>query len=373
MKREISFFILLFLLFSCSNNINNDTLKIDLDLNNEFEINELFSDVEIIPLESSDNIVVDQIILKTEFYNDYIYILNPRLSTIFIFDIYGKYINKLEKGVGPEQFLSISDFNVNRFTGNLDVLTRNRIMIYDSIGETMISSKRIETPHLPTRFYNIDSQTDVLFCKYADQKLVYYDRTNNSIIDSIYEMPTYIYDSPLGFNTTPFYYYNDTVRLLQGYNGTLFSLYGNNTELIMHKYQELDFGIKQFHYSLVEPDRSVFDYVNDCRKMSYKYPLCFMSYAENYKNKFMQFWYQGTPVTLIHDKQTGENVIFNKFKGDIGFSFSYINDEFCYLLLSVDEIHSVINEKFLEKFNIELSEEFNEENNPILIKFKFIK
>ena len=364
-------FIVVATFFACQQSPNQAN-KVELRLNNDLDICDIFSNVEVIPLEDLDNAVVDQLITKTILHNNYIYILNPRLTTIFIFDQNGRFINKLEKGVGPNEFFNALDINVNRFTGNLEVLTRNRIMIYDSMGETMISSERIETPHLPTRFYNIDSQTDVLFCKYADQKLVYYNRTNNSIINSIYELPTYIYDSPLGFNTTPFYFYNDTVRLLQGYNGDVFSLCPAREKLSMLKYVEWDFGINKFSYQQIEAKTNIVDYINECSNVSKQTPLGFLSYGENNKYLFTQFWYAGKPVSMIYNKKNGESEIFESFKGGIKFSFFHVDDEYCYLLVPACDITEVVNKKMLETYLIELPD-INEESNPIFIKYKFKK
>ena len=370
MKRLI--YIVAFLAFvACSSKNAVEDCKVKLEINSDYSVHELFSEIELIPLESPDSIVVDFIISKTVFHNGYVYILNPRLTTLFIFDQDGHYVNKLEKGDGPDSFLSLLDYNINRFTGNLEILTQNRILIYDNIGKELLSVQKIATPRMPDCFMNIDRNNDVLFCQLTDKKILFYNRTDNLVTDSLYEMPRYIYNTLLGYNASPFYLYNDTVHFLQGYDGSQFTLTINDGKGAMSLCSKWNFGMESFSYNELEPNKSIPDYIKDCKRFSKSKPLGFFSCLENDRYIMANFWYKETPITLIYDKNNGNNVIIEEFKEKIDFGFSHIDENYCYLLVPINDLYSVVNERVLNQTNRKILNSLNEENNPVIVKYKF--
>lgn len=369
--KKIIYIIASLALVACNPEKTVESCKVKLEVNDNLSIHELFSEIELIPLSSPDSIVIDFIISKTVFHDKYVYILNPRLTTLFIFDHKGRYINKLEKGEGPDNFLALLDYNINRFTGNLEILTQNKILIYDNIGEKLLSVQRINTPRMPDCFMNIDRDNDVLFCQLTDKKILLYNRTDNLVVDSLYEMPRYIYNTLLGYNASPFYLYNDTVHFLQGYDGSQFTLNINDGKGNISLHSKWDFGIESFSYKKLEPNKSISDYLKDCKEFSKKKPLGFFSCAENSRYKIANFWYKETPLTLIYDKNDGKNIIIEKFKEEIDFGFSHIDENYCYLLVPMNDIHSVVNESILNQTNKDILNSLNEEDNPVIVKYRF--
>ncbi len=142
-----SYFIFLFILFSCRENpktTEQDNKPITIDLKKSTVPNKstAIKNIEYIPLETDENILIN-LIDEIIFHNDKFYILDLTASTIFIFNRDGSFYNKLSKiGKGPGEYLHIMDFDIN--TAN------NSIWIYDNH-----SSKIIIYNELLTEFEEI--------------------------------------------------------------------------------------------------------------------------------------------------------------------------------------------------------------------------
>lgn len=365
--------MVLFTLLSCNKaNLNNGN-KIDLEINNNFSIYDLFSEIEITPLENNDSVIVDYLITKTLFYKDYIYILNPRINTIFIFDTDGRFINKLENGDGPDKFTTVLDYNINRYTGNLEVLAPFQILIYDSNGNNYLGRIRLKMNHMPDCFINVDSSRDALFCQYTDKKILFYDRNENTIVDSLYEMPQYIYDGLLGYNATPFLERNDSIFFLQGYNGDLFTITYNKGKGRMNLYSRWNFGKESFSYKKLKPNQNLTKSINDCKMFSKEQPLGFFSFFENSKYQFISFWYDSEPTNLIFNKLNKQSTIIRNFKENLRFGKTHIDENSCYLVVPANKLHLVVDKNILTSTSINKLRLLNEDSNPVIVKYKFKK
>ena len=100
-----------------------DTVVVHVDKPIQKNVKDYFSQLEIIPLETNKESAIgqiDRIIMD----NDLLYILDRARGAILIFNKEGDFLQKIERrGRGPEEYISLLDFSLNRNSGRLSVLT----------------------------------------------------------------------------------------------------------------------------------------------------------------------------------------------------------------------------------------------------------
>jgi hypothetical protein len=114
------FLLLVFILFSCKNDKNNEKIpnsknirEISLNPKNKVQFSDLATDLEYVVLESLPDYFVASID-KIEVYNSRIFILSKIQKTILIFSNNGEIISKISDfGEGPGKYSGISDFIVD--------------------------------------------------------------------------------------------------------------------------------------------------------------------------------------------------------------------------------------------------------------------
>ena len=149
--------LLLIVLFSCDRKSTNDTsktdsiIKIDLLSKAEFTVNklsEIATDIEYIPLQTTQSSLIASFVLKTVSINDRIYLRNSGLGgEILCFDLDGKFLFKLQNtGRGPEEYTSITDFDVSSDNKILNIISSvdRKLLVY-GISETGFTFKRSVT------------------------------------------------------------------------------------------------------------------------------------------------------------------------------------------------------------------------------------
>ena len=166
MKRKILLFIVLFLSISCKHNSTVESAKMDVDLNfsgiktipvdttgcitfsikeaGRCDMNILADNVEYIPLETSNNILVGEI-KKLIFHNDRFYILDTsEAQSVFIFGSDGKYINAISSlGRGPNEYLTLTNMTLDKFNNKLILLDDrlHDLLYYDLDGNFLKKEK----------------------------------------------------------------------------------------------------------------------------------------------------------------------------------------------------------------------------------------
>ncbi len=168
-------FTILIILCSCSKkstNYNADSaLEIDLLSKPESmvdKLSDISTNVEYIPLQTTGNSFIAPFVLKIVNKGKKIYILNSGLNSreILCFDMDGKFLFKLNnKGRGPEEYISITDFDVSSDNRFLIILSEidHKLMIYGiaDIGFTFQRSISLKKP-VPGRV-RIIPETDKIF------------------------------------------------------------------------------------------------------------------------------------------------------------------------------------------------------------------
>lgn len=138
--KAILLFIAIIFFFSCNNKRTDDSnnpdsvLKIDLLSEPETTVSKLSdfaTTIDYIPLQTTQVSLMGRFSLKIINSDKGFFILND--DEIFLFDLNGKFLFKLNKsGRGPEEFLSITDFDVSHDNKFLSVYSgiNKKIVLY---------------------------------------------------------------------------------------------------------------------------------------------------------------------------------------------------------------------------------------------------
>lgn len=151
------------LLASCTPKATEEshTILIDDVKNVTLTPNDIFTDYELIPLETRKECLIGDI-TKIEVYNGIYYILDcQNQKSILAFDENGKYIRRIGKvGSGPEEYPQIRDFTIDQINGRIIILSPPSIVyVYDMDGKFLLS-KDLKV----SSFENISTQGNNIIC-----------------------------------------------------------------------------------------------------------------------------------------------------------------------------------------------------------------
>ncbi|MDD4781810.1 MAG: 6-bladed beta-propeller [Tissierellia bacterium] len=379
---SISILLLMNIFISCdlkNTNTSNkkESIPIDLNRNDQISIFDVFSGIEIIPLETNENSLLTFLIGEPDKivkYNDNFYFLDKPQDAIIIFNSEGKFQRKIsQKGQGPNEYISIGDFNINRFTGNLEILSPEGryVNIY---GSDNIFIRRIKLPRdLPVvHQFHLLIPDIYVFASYAsDFKIFFYSVKDNKIIEGDYNLPEWFNHkttfAPASRN--PFYLYNDTVCFNQIYNGDVFTLSPIDYDLLPR--YSWDFGVNNFDPSILPEDETFDYYLELLKKISINYAILFQIYQENDEYYFTRFKFKNRYKHLILNKNTHEYLLFERFKEGGQCLPQWIDEDAIYTFVSPGFLHHIIDPSFLNEENQYKYSQIKEDDNPVIIKYIF--
>ncbi len=174
MRKSISLLIIL-IIMSCGRNSSTSNNAIDILSPPESEISnlsELTSDIEYIPLMTSDSSLIGRI-SEIKVSGNIVYVRAGR--ELFCFDKTGKYLYKLNKtGRGPGEYQDFRNFDINSDGDRLVLLTNNTIMLYNVTGNKIIFNKLIDIKSEAT-----NPISNIRFIPGRDNILISYDCFGN--------------------------------------------------------------------------------------------------------------------------------------------------------------------------------------------------
>ncbi len=353
--------------------------SIDIERDDQVSVLDLFSTVEIIPLETNEHSVMTFLIGEPDkvikFQGEF-YFLDRNQRSIFIFNSQGKFIKKIDKqGAGPGEYISLSDFNINRFTHNLEILSsEGRCILVYNLKEFSFIEKIQFPKELPIvhHFQHINADEYVLYSSAGEAKLFSYFPQNKKYTEMDYGLPKWLVRNT-NFTTvsqTPFYVYNNLLCFEQLYNGDVFTIQTNNPAL-KPRYS-WDFGTYNFKLDVLPPDESMNYYINLSRKLSFKYAILFQIYKENNKFYFTRFKFRNRYKHLILNKETSEYLLFDKFLEGGQCLPQWIEEEAIYTFIPPEYLHFVIEDpSFLDPNNQQIYHTILDEDNPVIVKYVF--
>lgn len=383
--RKILILLFTILIMSCqSKKIDNDAfniIKIDIDNISKESINDWFDSIELIPLASTNNSFIKEVCKITKFNNNY-YILDNWLHTVFIFDSIGDYINSTQhlKGAGPNEYVSLIDFDIDKSNGNLHILdpVSHKIRIYDRNLSPIVSSN-INRKMLPLQYFkHIKDSLYIFYCparETGEPTIKFYTTKGEKILKK--EMPTVIKEAAYLPNTlySPFYEFNDNLIFTQKYpNNEAFTI--DTKKLLVKKHLRYDFNEHTFNLESLKELKSkkLDDYTNYIE--SNNKDKCFVfTKNENNLYQFISVYYKHCMYIIKYNKETKENkVIINDYSknGSLGRAI-FLDDDYYYCSANPEHIEILTNNELLTKEAQTVLSQRKEDNNPIIIKYKLKK
>lgn len=370
-KINLMFFLWLFL-FSCSNRKKeNNVIDLESHVKKEVSFFDIFSSLEIIPLETSSQSVFFYPPRKILMHDNKFYVLGRKQYNIFVFGEDGKYLRTIDKeGRGPGEYQVLYDFNINRYSGDFELMSAyGYINIYDSVcnkfkGKINVGKKAI------SYFANVDSDTYVFFkSSHEEKKVFFYSKKQNKIISETYDdVPDYIYfNTPYRSLYSPLYIYNDSAFLLQQYNGRIFNILNSGNLTCRYSW---NFGDLNFDISKIMPDRKRGYYIAYDKNVTPEYVSHFSCCSENSRYYFSLFLYRKQPYSLILDKDKGKLMIIKEFKEGLICAPVFCTEKAVYSLVNYQELHMTIKDKsILDEENRRIYESYKYDDNPVILKY----
>jgi hypothetical protein len=116
--KKIILFISLISLMSCGDNKRNNNsgniLNLNYNTRRDIQLSEYIDSIKIVKLETSDEVLLGSFIRNVQIFDDKVFILDFTTASLFIFTETGKFIHKIYSvGQGPGEYIALYDCCVN--------------------------------------------------------------------------------------------------------------------------------------------------------------------------------------------------------------------------------------------------------------------
>ena len=386
MKLYIKLITLLFLstvtLISCSQhdskNTNEHTITIDIDKENSISIFDLFEKIEIIPLETIDASLI-RYIDKLIYYNNTFYIHDKKEAKIFAFDTDGKFRFKIDdKGIGPEQYVAIADFDIDKENGILSFISPETTELheYDLSGQFIQKHKLPQIISAYCFIKHLDKKTLAFWTFDYNNMLKFYSKENNKIFNECFPEEE---DNIFGQIHTPVFPYGN--YLVRTINNDVYEILPNGEIRVAYTW---DFGKQNIKPQKLDPPS--FRQMNNKELINYMKRISasevinyiFLSSGGNNKYIYSQILRKDKYKNIFHNKNKNQTFIFEKTTENLSIHPVYWTDEFLIgcipeELLIEKEFDTIIPDFILDPQNLKKKNQYEETDNPILIKYYFKK
>lgn len=361
--------LLSLLLFSCkekSNESKQNILSVSIK-KNELTASTLFKNIEVIPLETSDESLIKTIGRITE-YKDKYYILDTQQSIVFCFNKQGHFLYKIDKnGNGPDEYHLIYEMVLKPEENQIYLLSpMGAIYTYDMDGNFINKSLlpvggqqdmiEIEngtiaywtlfgSPDDKVTFYNIKAEkTTGGFWKDTDDTFM-----SNMCIDVFYQYKGNNYFSTQ-FANEVYRFTKDTIELAYTWN-----FGADNLNLAPYKER-------------VKEDPNIFPQLTETLEIPYYFFRQFQN--KNYYYTILANWSIDKWRNVFYRKKDGKSYVFDTLVGGAKIKdTSIFTDEYMISVISPEEINTY--EKSLTPEELSKIKKLQEDDNLCLVKFYF--
>ena len=223
-------FIFIVAVHSCTpkvENKNENTIYVDLEKADKVSLWDIFSHIELIPLETNEESLIKGIRKLVHYDNNY-YIFDNEKTEILIFDSNGKYLNKIsDRGEGPDEYRHINDFEIDKSNSKLLVLApfKNSMFEYDLKGNFTNKYKLPDIRGAYGSFFSLNTDT-IVYSTFDENNLIkLYSKSENKIVKELLPEPRNILNQ---FSGNDFPYAN---YLHRGTSNTVFKI-DDNGEIV---------------------------------------------------------------------------------------------------------------------------------------------
>jgi len=364
-----------------TDSINTTIIKADEPLSS-INASDIIEEVRFIPLETNKEALIayyNNIMI----YDDKIYIIDNLQgsgSGLFIFDMNGKFLNKIgQKGGGPQDFGLPSGFDIAR-NGNYFMVYDNwkrRNMYYDMDGN-FLKKSNVSFRQFFT-FGILPSNTVVSVTGKSDHNhhLGDYDKYRLVFSDTLGNINKFGFEFddnmnlPVGWSSI--YRYNNELLYYQQYANSIYSV---TDTLIREKYRIDCSNFSAFDIKKINQ----YDKMEDFDEYWYRTANLYPSISENNNHLFFTINNMKEYHRYFYDKRSGKHIGFKKMNFDNDFCVQFSNNFYSYgdyFIRIVSPVELAELKKNRDKEGKPLSEKFSkmidgldEEDNDVLVLFK---
>lgn len=358
----------LLIIFSCTQknpNHNDSSLYVDIKKQHEVSVFDLFSHIEVIPLETLDSSLLKNV-NKVLFHENNYYILDIEQHVLLRFDIEGKFISQIAKaGDGPEDYINLSDFFIE--DQYIFMLSPMGIVYKYDLDGRLLDKIYLEGKSAGYhKFARLDDDKILFWSSVGSdtEQLSLFSSKENKIISYYYKD----HDILNNFTNDVFYSWNNMVYFYKPFHNEIRSIKDDNlTVNYQWDFKENNTGVKNIDFTENNPERLL----NALQSLEIPYFFNMQAQTNHYYYAQLISGLKNTSH-IFYNKQTGSNVIFKKFKEDLHFNPVYWHED--YVIGITNPFYSIdkmISPEMIDDIGKSRFFNLKEDDNPCLIKYHF--
>lgn len=372
MKRIIILFLSAIIFYSCTEKNKNEknTIYVDLNQKQAVSIFDIFSKIDIIPLETNDSSLIKQI-TKVIVKDNRFYILDET-NQILTFSADGKFLFRINhRGEGPTDYISISDFNV--FNDSLFLLSNldNKMHIYDSNGNF---GRKFSLPSITgayDSFLNINKDTLAFWTYDYQNRLKIYSMSANKIVNEKMPEQDNIFRH-LSIDKFPYKKYIASVN-----DNRVFEITPRAEIVEAYKW---DFGNLNNTKEMIENPikvNSQNDEMKCINKITSSEVINYIFLRNNGNSRYIytKLCRNEIKFNILYNKSTAKTYLFEKTTEKLQIYSLYWTEDYMigFIPGKAASINDIVPNAVLDAKNIKIKNKLTEFDNPILIKYTFKK
>ena len=362
--------------------IRDNKITADLDHPQNVSLFDYFSHIEMIPLETRDDVLIGRL-TKVIYHQNIYYTFCQQQFIVQAFDETGKFIRQIGKrGKGPGEYGITYDFIINPFTGNIDILgaLSGQIYSYDLSGNHVKTSNRINESdpelHAVSKLLALNDNMYIIYSggiTMSIYKIIYYDVKENQIIKKAYIHKDVAYYM---INWNCFYEYYGKWYFSFNFDNDIYLLGSKALENAYtwdfgrHNYKVENFVItEEMHRDANKRDAiyTRFPYWLDQQGQNNRYVI---AQIRKYDDEYSKYG------NLIFDKKTQECKYIERlgFAESVGFRPHVVTNEYVLSYCNYEDLDEYLNAEILDEENskkLEILKGAKIEQNPVIIKYYF--
>lgn len=359
---------LLFCTVCCTNHNSLGTIHIPISSNSKASFFDLFTKVDIIPLDD-DCLVSNGLYSEPAYWtmdNECFYILDDTKYNIVVFNQKGSFVASYPKrGNGHGEYSLAYGIYTNEMSDMLSVLDpRGKIYHYSKKDSLNFINATNLSGTLAAHSLFLSLQDTIVLSFTDDEHLKCY---NAGRITNL-EAPNSFRLSDHYFAPQPFLCNRDSIFCYDGETGTIYSI--NTNPPVVNPIYSWDFGRHTFRIK----DRN-FNTPKEFRKFIESgsndtvFPFLNMLYIDD--TIYADVVFHNKEHTLIYNTDTGKSFFFSEMKERVRFKTSISHKDTLFTLIEPQYLQEFINEEILDDENKRILHHLlaSERSNPIILKY----
>lgn len=344
---------------------NHPALHINIKAEMDVSVFDLFEKIEIIPLETSKESLINDV-NQVAYFDNRFFVFDHRAMRLLIFDTKGKHLGDVGKlGDGPGEYFNIGDFAIDKHRNIISILSNiGSINNYDLNGAFIDNYQTNNTPGVYHKFLP-SSDNDFVLWNNLTQTLSLYSYKTNSLTKTLYQE-----ESDIEFSGDVLYEFDNEIYFTRSMSNEVYKLNKAQDLELAYKW---DLGIKNIDLTKLNLPKDIGDRSMRISKMfqDSEIPYILTSQDQNNNCYYVKVRFNMEDhLNVFHFKKQKKHLVFKTFKEDLFFFPLYWTDESVIGLVNVDNRFAV-NKSILNEENAMKLDALTEMSNPSLVKYYF--